>query len=472
MTVVRPTLSEMLAEFAADLDPHALPDDVVSSVKDRILDTLCICHAGRGMDAGAAVRQLVADWGGTPQSSVVHDLARLPAASAALVNGTYAHSLDFDDTHLPSVVHPSATLVPAVLAQAQALACGGLETIAALAVGYEVCIRLSMAQYDPVLRNSIFFEHGFHATSIVGTVAAAVGCARLRGLDRGGIANALGVACSMGAGIIEANRMGGTVKRVHCGWAAHSAVAAAALAAAGLSAPSTVLEGDFGFFAAFCRDQWHPEAVVAGLGTSWETPQIFFKPYPCNHFTHTLVDAAMALRSRGLRGEDVAAVTIGTARASLRTIGQPIDQKRRPVSGYHAQFSAPFVFATALVGGGGLGVTLDDFSDSALADPLRRAVAERCDVVADDQCDSIFPHQFPVVVTVRTRDGRELRKAVLDNRGGPQRPLSREELLVKARCNAGPEADRLAEVLVGLDAASSIDALFNSSTVSEPSAQR
>ena len=119
--------------------------------------------------------------------------------------------------------------------------------------------------YDEELRNSVFFERGLHATSICGAVGAAVAVAMLQGQDEAGITSAAGIAASMGAGLLEANRTGGTVKRVHCGWAAHCGVTAADLARHGLTGPPTVVEGRFGFLQAFCGDRAHPDAVVRML---------------------------------------------------------------------------------------------------------------------------------------------------------------------------------------------------------------
>jgi 2-methylcitrate dehydratase PrpD len=216
---VRP-LAGQLGDWAAGLRTEDIPEPVVASAKDRVMDVLGICVAAIPVDAAVAVRALREESGaGRPQATFVGEEPKGSAAWAALVNGTYAHSLDFDDTHLPSIVHPSAPMVPAVLAQAEACGTTGAQALAALVVAYELNTRLSMAQYDPELGNSVFFEHGLHATSILGTVAAAAACARLRGLDAAGIANAIGIACSMGAGIIEANRAGGSVKKFHGGWA-------------------------------------------------------------------------------------------------------------------------------------------------------------------------------------------------------------------------------------------------------------
>jgi len=446
------TLAQELAAWAAALRFEALPREAVTSAADRIVDTLGIAFAARETDAARAVGAVVRSWGGRGEATLIGEgRVSLPAAAAAFYNGTCAHALDFDDTHLPSVAHPSASLVPAVLAQGEACGADGRALLTALVAGYEIYARLAMAQYDPELRNSVFFEHGLHATSIIGTVAGAAACAQLRGLGAEGIMHALAIACSMGAGIVEANRAGGSVKRMHCGWAAHGAITAADLAANGLTGPPSVLEGRFGFFEAYCRDRWRADAVLDGLGTRWETPRIFFKLYPCNHFTHAIVDAALALRAQGVEADDIEHVRIGTATATHRTIGDPIEQKRHPQSPYHAAFSGPFVFATAMAGGGGLGVGFDDFTEAALADPRRMRLAEHTDVVVDAACDAVFPEQFPAIVTVRLRDGREITERVLANRGGGDRPLTREELSRKTEMTAGsPRARRLLEAAATL----------------------
>jgi 2-methylcitrate dehydratase PrpD len=366
---------------------------------------------------------------------------KLPAPSAALLNGTLAHSLDFDDTHLPSVLHPSSPVVPAALAVAEATGATATALLDAAGVGIEVAVRLGMGGYDRELGNSVFFERGQHATSICGAVGAAVAAAMVGGLDAERIAHAAGIAASMGAGLLEANRTGGTVKRMHCGWAAHSGVVAADLARHGLTGPPTVVEGRFGFLQAFCGDRADVDAVVAGLGEHWELPGIFFKPYPCNHFTHAGIDAALALRARGVDPDRIVEIELGAASPVLRTIAEPAEEKARPRSGYHAAFSGPYTVAAALLGGGGLGLGHDDFTDEAAADERRLALAAKVRCVADARCDEIFPNQFPAVLRVRLDDGERHEVRVDANRGGPGNPLSAEEHAAKFRLNAGRVLD-------------------------------
>ncbi|CAM3259891.1 MmgE/PrpD family protein [Nocardioides dubius] len=423
-----PTLAQQLAAFAAHCATQGVPGDVAASVGQRTLDVLGLCVAAHRLPTSAAAIGHVLDQGGHPQATVVGVPTRVNAAQAAFANGVLAHSLDYDDTHLPSVLHPSASVVPAALAAAEHAGASGELTVRAIAVGLEVAVRLGMAGYDEKLGNSVFFEHGQHATSITGAMGSAVAAAIAYGLDEKGIADALGITASLASGIIEANRTGGTVKRLHCGYAAQAGVTAAQLVRRGFTGPPTVLEGRFGFFEAWLHGQFFPTAITDGLGTEWSVPGIFFKPYPANHFTHTTVDAGRAFAAQGITPELVAEVVIGVAGSTARTIGEPIEVKRTPETGYQAQFSGPYAFAAGLIGGGGLATGLDDYTDELAQDPLRRALMAKVSVVDDAECNAIYPFQFPAVVTLRTTDGRELVEKVLTNRGGPARPLSDAEL--------------------------------------------
>jgi 2-methylcitrate dehydratase PrpD len=145
----------------------------------------------------------------------------------------------------------------------------------------------------------------------------------------------------------------------------------------------------------------------------------------------------MKLREEGLDVREIEDIELGVATPTLRTIAQPAEEKARPKTGYAAQFSGPFTVATALVGGGGLGVSLEDFTDEAVKDRLKLDLASRIRCVPDDECDRIFPNQFPAVLRVRLRSGEAREARISYNRGGPENPLSDKELEVKFRTNAG-----------------------------------
>ena len=461
-----PTVAEALARFAAETSFDRLPTAVISSTKQRVLDTLGICLAASAQHLADGVADLVGGWGGREEATPVGRPGRYPAPQVALINGTLAHSLDFDDTHLPSVLHPSASNVPAALAMAQAVGRSGQDATTAAAIGIEVTVRVGMGGYLPDAGN-VWFERGWHATSICGTLGAAAAAGWLLGLDANQIADALGIAASMASGVIEANRAGGTVKRLHCGWAAHSGLMAALLARHGYTGPRTVFEGRFGVFQAFLGGPFDADAITAGLGERWELPGIFFKPYPANHYTHAGIDAALAIRRKHQVDPDqIARIELGAPGPVLRTIGEPREEKLHPRSGYHAQFSGPFTVATALLGGGGLGVHFDDFTDARARDPRTLALAARVETFADEESGRIFPNQFPAVLRVTLQNGTTYEERVLHNRGSPQNPLSEAELRRKFALNAGrllppDQVEHLADAALALDRAPRVDELLN-----------
>ena len=429
------TLVQRLGELGAHTDFVELPSGLRDSLDARVLDIIGLAVAATRLDTSDSVLGFADELGGRASATAVGLAERTSAPTAAFVNGVLAHSLDFDDTHLPSIVHPSASVVPAALAAGERSGASGQDLLAAIAIGLEITVRLGMAGYRPASGDepgqSIYFEHGQHATSICGAIGSAATAARLGGLDATGLANAMGVAASMASGIIEANRTGGTVKRLHCGWAAQAGVTAAMLVERGITGAPTALEGRFGLFQALLRDEWDAAPVLDGLGERWEAASIFYKPYPANHFTHAAIDAAIQLREQGLQLSDVASAHLSVATPTVRTIGEPLQVKQRPLTGYQAQFSGPFAVAAALRGGGGLGLGLRDFSDAAAVDPELRAVMATITVGGSARCDEIYPHQFPAVLEVHTHDGRHLIAEVLANRGGDLHPLSAVELRAK-----------------------------------------
>ncbi|MGB4325073.1 MAG: MmgE/PrpD family protein [Candidatus Nanopelagicales bacterium] len=430
-----PTLAERLAQTATNVAEQGLSEQLRAATAQRVTDVLGNALGAAHLPVVQQMRGVVAGWGGTAQASVVNGQPTA-APNAALLNGTMAHALDFDDTHLPSVLHPSASVVPAALAAAELVGASGPQFLDAVAVGVEVTCRLGMAGYDHELGNSVFFEHGLHATSITGTIGSAVACAMLLAPQVGVISSTIGIAASMGAGLLEANRTGGTVKRIHCGWAAHGGVIAAQAAAAGVTGPPTVLEGRFGFLQAYLGDRAKLSAVTDNLGQEWVIEKLFFKPYPCNHFTHAGIDAARRMKANGVDPAHITQLRLGLPTPVMRTIAEPADEKAHPRSGYHAAFSGPFTVASAFYSDNGLGLFHEDFSDEAAQDPQRLALAAKVVCEANAECDAIVPYQFPAVLTATLDDGTEVTEKVLVNRGGPDNPLSDDELAYKFSLNA------------------------------------
>jgi 2-methylcitrate dehydratase PrpD len=428
------TIAQQLGKVAFQITQDGLSPELRREASRRILDVIGNSIAATNQPATQVVNNIVKSWAG-PADSFAIGASKLPAAAAALLNGTLAHAMDFDDTHLPSVLHPSASVVPAALAVGSKLGSKPTEVLDAITFGIEVTCRLGMAGFDRKLGNSVFFERGFHATSICGTLGSAVAAAMLMKLSADEITSAIGISASMGAGLLEANRTGGTVKRMHCGWAAHGGVVAAELAQAGLTGPPTVIEGRFGFMQAYCGDQVNLDEITDGLGSTWVLPDLFFKPYPCNHFTHTGIDAARTLKAKGVTPDQIVSIDLGVPSPVLRTIAEPRESKIKPESGYHAAFSGPFTVAAAFYRENGLGLFHEDFEDESAHDPEILALAAKVNVNASEECDAIFPFQFPAVLTAHLKDGTSMTEKVLVNRGGPKNPLTDAELALKFESN-------------------------------------
>ncbi|MBI3964740.1 MAG: MmgE/PrpD family protein [Chloroflexi bacterium] len=432
-----PTLAEQLGAFIAETAFEALPSDVIEDTKLRVLDSVGVSLPASPLDYALVVLRVARAWGGPAESSVIGHGLRLPAPAACLVNGTLAHGLDFDDTYLPGLLHVSANTVPAALATAEALGSSGRQLVAALALGNEVSVRLGRAGREPGKPTSTYFEQGFHATSCCGAIAAAGIVARLHGLDAGQTMHALAIAASTASGLVEANRGGGWIKRAHTGWAAHSGTVAAQLAAAGFTGPATALEGKYGFLNAYTGGKFDPALAGDGVGSDWHSRELQFKPYPCNHLTQPAVDAVRLLREQdGVRPDDVERIEVGVSARALTTVGEPLESKLRPATPYAAAFSLPFVTAKAFLGGGGLGLYVEDFTEESIRDERVLALTAKVRPFEDPESSASFPDKLGGVVRVHTKDGRTLERRVPATRGSREFPLSRADVELKFRLNA------------------------------------
>lgn len=426
------SILEELSKMVCDTTISSLPSSVVAAGRRSLVDTMGLMAANsRDPSTHPLVVAAGSLWGyGGPILSWASE-STVPPANAAFLGGYAAHSSDFDDTHLPSVLHPSASTVPAALTTAQLSDLSGEELLLATIVGDEVAIRLGMAGYDPRNANSIYFDRGQHATSICGTVGAAAAVSRVLQFDTLTTMHALSIACSLGSGIIEANRTGGSVKRIHTGWAAQAGLCSALLAHSGVTGPPTAIEGRFGFLSAHLGDSAHTEMITKNLGCQWGVDNLHIKPYPCNHFTHPVADAAQKLAATGVQAEDIAAVSVGLAEPVLRTVAEPEYLKIHPANGYAAKFSAPYVFAAAFMGKTPPGLGAEDFTDDAVIRPEILRLAARVSCHADPEATRSFPNALTTNIEIQYIDGSAITISIGSTRGGPRQPLSESELSQK-----------------------------------------
>jgi len=423
-----PSVARRFARFVSALDLDHVPAAVTARATLLALDTLGSCLASCREDFGRAVVRAAEQLGGTPESTLVGSKARVGAASAVLANGTLAHGLDFDDTREDAIVHTGCVAVPTALAVGEAVGASGRAVLEAMIAGVEVMCRVGFAVPGR------FHACHYHPTALTGSFAAAAVAGRLHRLTEDQQVHAFGLCGSQAAGIIEYLADGSWTKRLHPGWAAHAGVAAAVLARAGFTGPETVFEGAHGFYAAFAggHEPDRLEALLATLGQTWELSALTFKPYPCGSIAHPYMDCALRLRERHhLRPEQIAEVRCRTAEGPIPRLWEPLAAKQRPQNGYAAKFSLPYLLASILVNGR---ATLADFTDEAAADEAVRRVAGRVFYDIDRTID--YPRHFIGHVAVRLADGRQLEETQDHPRGGPDFPMTREELTAKFRANA------------------------------------
>lgn len=457
------TIATSLTEFALGASFDALPETVRDSVRLHILDTVGSALAGAmpGDPTSEALRQAANRWNreGGSTAGVWGLPARTDVQTAALLNGAFAQALEMDDKHGASLARPGSSVVPAALAAAEVAGADLATVTTAVAVGYEVMIRLGLAA------GSGFLSRGYHSSALLGTFGTVVAVAKVRGLSRSQLTDALGIAGTFASGIQEATRTGATSKVLHGGWAAHSGCIAVDLAESGITGPDTVFEGTYGFYPAFLGhlpSDTDLDRISQGLGDEWYLPETAFKPYPCCQILHAFIDAAKEVRA-GLESDGLGIGEIETIEADLMEPGrslvtEPWDSKIRPTHPHEGRFSLPYVVAHTLVHGD---VGLDSFSETALREPEVLELAPKT-VVGDDPL-SDYPLHCPADLKVRTTNGKSYEVRVPYNPGSPEAPLSTEDVIGKFVNNTtwlfGSDAEGRARRILGLDAQARISEL-------------
>jgi 2-methylcitrate dehydratase PrpD len=439
--------SRQIARFAAGLNLADVPAPVLTRAKLHILDALGLGLASTVQDYAASTYAGVAAMSSGGACSVIGRNERLDMRDAALVNAVLIHGLDFDDTHLASIIHPTCTSLPAALALGEAMDASGEQMLAAFLAGAEASIRIGLAV------DGGFHHVGYHATGVVSHFASAVTAGKLLRLDADGITAAQGITGSTAAGIQVFLEEGAWTKRFHPGWGAVSGITAAYLARAAFKGPSRVYEGKFGLFDTHLHEPAKPDAMTDGLGKVWHFGDTALKPYPVCHFIHGCADAAIELFAE-IGGAEIASVKAFLPQPTLHIIAEPAEVKENAATEYEAKFSAQHVIAACLLRGR---FNLPDLLPDALADPAVRDLAKRVKCSADP--DSAFPQFFSGGVEVTLRDGRVLNRHIKVNSGAGDRAMGQDAVVNKFLASASmaiPVADgqRIAEAVLNLHSVS------------------
>lgn len=445
------TSTERIAAWAAGT-PARWSEPCLALARTAFVDTVGCAIAGSVEPPARAVRDATAGWG-AGECAVLGTPLRAPAPLAALANGTAAHAQDYDDVNNPAMSHPSAVLVPALLALAREIDAGAARCLDAYLVGYEVQTRLGEAF------NLAHYFRGWHTTLSLGAPSAAAACARLLGLDARHTSAAIAIGTSMGGG--SKRHMGTGTKPLHAGLAAQAGIVAARLAACDLTAAPEIFDGPWGMLELTAGDDAPGfDGVLDRLGDPPAVLEhgIWFKLYPCCASTHRPIDAALGLRDReGLRADavgEIEGMVSANAAANLRY--------SVPSTPSEARFSLPYCIATALIDGE---VTPASFTEQAIGRPELAALLPRIRMTVDPELHGNAPVGESIeraTVTVRRRDGEVLRERVHAPRGHPENPLDDALIAGKFRACAhdviGDEPTRRAfDALRAMDAGAASD---------------
>lgn len=411
--------AERLVDFALGLDARTLPDSVIQAAKLHFIDAL-----GVGLAASGGPEQ--GRWAGAVSatgSATTLAGGKAPAAEAAMLNGALIHSLEYDDTHIGSVIHGSAVAASVALAAVEDANGDGDALLAAYVIAWEAMIRIGLAA------PGAFQARGAQVTAVAGAIGAALAAGRVAGLNRVHLIAAVGISGSQASGLLAFLEDGSSVKALNPGWAAHTGIMAARLAGAGMSGPAGILEHRFGPMQVFGADPAGLVPVLDDLGTRWHLPDAAFKLYPCCHYIHPFLELIEGMADDGLTPGTLSTMTLHVPVEQAPLIAEPWARRQAPLTGHDGKWGLPYCLALRLVDG-----HLDVASFEAPPRAEVTALARRIEMAP--VTGSGFPARFPARIDATLTDGTRRSAQVDTVRGAPGRPITEAEVLAKLRANA------------------------------------
>ena len=422
------THSERMVDFALALRHQDIPSEVASLARLHTLDAFGV---GIAASNGAVQQRMAKSFLGAADHSgpctVLGHSKPTQSANATLLNGSFIHALEYDDTHMASIVHGSSVLVPAVLAAAEQHQLNLGELTRLITIGWELLIRIGTAA------PGAFQRRGFQVTSVGGALVSALLAALAAGASRSDIISAQGIAGSQASGIFEFLSEGATVKAMHPGWAAHAGSLAATLASAGMTGPSTVYEGRFGLYKTYTDEPAAAEALgneLKTLGQRWMLREAAFKLYPCCHYIHPFIEAVEALMAASLNLEEIERIECKVPQGAAAIICDPWHLKQTPSILNEAKYSLPYCMGLAFL-------KIPIAAQHFLSDQVNaQAVAFAQKISWTPMQDADFPNKFQAEIVVHLFNGQSLLKCIDQVKGSADRPATVQDITEKFGHNA------------------------------------
>jgi 2-methylcitrate dehydratase PrpD len=406
-------VTQRLAHIIATTRWEDVPSEVRHQAKRSLINLFAVALAGCRTEPIEIALASLTEFSGGKQATVIGRAERIDALSAAFLNAAAANVHDFCDTHVKTVIHPTAPVAPALLALAELRRVSGPDLLLAFVLGNEVQARIGLA-ISPQ-----HYDKGWHITSTCGVFGAAAGSGRLLGLNERQLVSALGTASTQSSGLCEC--LGWPAKSVSVGNAARNGLWSALLAARGFDGPAEPLAGRQGFYNAM-GDKPDLARVTDGLGESWELMATSYKPYPCGFVIHPVLDCVLDWRRAHPKAEVTRVVVHGNPLLAHRTDRPDI------ATGRESQVSVQHAVAAALVTGA---AGIDQFTDACVNDPRVLALRRKVEVVRDPSFSTIAAG-----VEITTADGELHRLSQAAARGSDANPMSDGDLEQKLRASA------------------------------------
>jgi len=422
-----------LADYVVKLKYEDIPSEVVEVTKVDILDTLGVAiAASTTTPACREMAELVKEMGGKEESTIIAYGGKVPSYMAAFVNAALAHSLNYDDLYDANGLHPGCIVFPSALAVAErAGKVSGKEFITAHTLGIDVMGRLGRAVFPPILLRD-WVLYGWLPAQLLGYFGATAVAGRLLGLNEDKMVSAFGLAYCQTAGNLEPLFGVGADKGVYPSYPAQAGVLSALMAQRGVAGPRNSLEGRAGLFKVYFQGEYDPTPLTANLGKSFDGVNLGFYTFPCDGWTHAYITTTLQMvDEHDVQPQDVEAITVFVGPRGER-LCEPLQIRRNPRNMTEAQFSLPFIVATAIVKGK---PRINHFTNDGIKDPEILQLSNKATWQSDPECDKQYgTGVLPAKVEIKLRDGHVLHSEQKGFRyGNPRNPITKGELVEKFR---------------------------------------